>query len=54
MKRGKAIDKIMADLQLSDRYLDYVVQTLGRLGCDENLDLDTVAAVEQVIRNDMR
>jgi len=54
MTRQKAIDKILSDLNLSAEYEDFVLQTIGRLGCDNTLDLDTVKAVEQVIRNEFR
>lgn len=54
MTREKAIERILSDLHLGTEYEDFVLQTIGRLGCGARLDLETVKAVEQVIKNDFR
>lgn len=54
MTREKAIQKIIIDLRLSTEFDYFIRQTMNRLGCGQVLDLDTVTAVEQVIRNDFR
>ena len=54
MTREKAISKIITDLNNPLVTEDFVLQTIGRLGCGQTLDLQTVSAVEQVIRNEFR
>lgn len=53
MKRDKVVDKILSDLHLPKTYEDYIYQTLGRLGCAEPIDIDTVKAVETVIKKEL-
>lgn len=53
MKRAKAVEKIMTDLNLPRSCEDYVWNTIGMLGCDDDLDKDTVKGVELVIRQEM-
>lgn len=54
MTREKAIERICRDMNLSEGYGGYILRTFDRLGCGESLDIDTVKAIEQVIRNDFR
>lgn len=53
MTKQKAIQKILKDIGLHSSYEDYVVQTIGKLGCDDNIDLETISAIKQVILNDL-
>jgi hypothetical protein len=53
MTKAKALEKILADLGLPKSCEDYVLQTMGMLGCDDDLDRDTVKGVEIVIRQEM-
>lgn len=54
MTREQAIERIMKDLELGDKWLVYVEKTLDRLGIGEHTDLQTAKVVEQVIRNDFK
>jgi hypothetical protein len=54
MTREKAIEKILSDLGLPRACEDYVLQTIALLGCDDELDNETVKGVEIVLRRDMR
>ena len=54
MTREKAIEKILFDLGLPRACEDYVLQTIAMLGCDDELDNETVKGVEIVIRREMR
>ena len=49
MTKQKAIQKILKDMGLHSSYEDYVLQTIGKLGCDDNIDLETISAIKQVI-----
>ena len=53
MTKQKAIQKILKDMGLHSSYEDYVLQTIGRLGCDDNIDLETISAIKQVILRDI-
>lgn len=53
MTRDKAIDRILKDIGLNHNLEDYVLQTIGRLGCDDDIDLETVFAIEEVIRREL-
>lgn len=54
MTKEKAVERILSDLHLSRNCEDYVYQTIGLLGCDDELDNETVKGVEIVIRREMR
>lgn len=54
MTREKAIERILKDLGLPRSCEDYVYQTFGRLGIEDDLDLETVKAVELVMQREMR
>lgn len=54
MTREKAITRILADVRLSEGFRPYVERTMDKLGCMDMIDVDTVKAIEQVIRNDFR
>lgn len=54
MNREKAIERILKDLGLPRSCEDYVYQTIGLLGCDDTLDLETVKSVEMVIQREMQ
>lgn len=53
MSREDAIEKILADLKLPRSCEDYVLQTIGLLGCDDTLDIETVKGVELVLKREM-
>ncbi len=53
MSREDAIEKILADLGLPRSCEDYVLQTIGLLGCDDPLDIETVKGVELVLKREM-
>lgn len=54
MTKSKALDRILADLGLPRSCEDYVLQTMGRLGCDDDIDMETVKSLEVVIRKEMQ
>lgn len=54
MTRDKAVEKILADLRLPRACEDYVYQTMGMLGCGDELDNETIKGVEIVLRREMR
>lgn len=53
MTRERAIEKIMSDLGLHPQCEDYVLQMMGRLGCEDSVDVETIAAIEIVIKRDL-
>ena len=53
MTKEKAIQQILKEMGLHNSYEDYVLQTIGRLGCDNNIDIETVSAIKQVILKDL-
>ena len=53
MNKAKAIEKIMSDLHLPASCEDYVWQQVGMLGCDDEMDLETIKGVEIVLRREM-
>ena len=54
MTKTKALEKILADLGLPKSCEDYVLQTMGMLGCDDNLDRDTIKSIELVIKQETK
>ena len=54
MTREKAIEKILSDLGLPRACEDYVLQTIALLGCDDDLDNETIKGIEIVIRREMQ
>ena len=54
MTREKAIEKILSDLGLPRACEDYVLQTIALLGCDDDLDNETIMGFEIVIRREMQ
>lgn len=54
MTREQAIERIMKDLDLGEKWRGYVERTLDRLGIGVHTDLDTAKMVEQVIRNEFK
>lgn len=54
MTKSKAIEKIMKDMKLPEQCEGYVIYTIGRLGCEESIDIDTVDAIKEVIRQELR
>jgi hypothetical protein len=54
MTKEKAVERILSDLHLPRNCEDYVYQTIGLLGCDDTLDLETVKGVEIVIQREMQ
>ena len=54
MTKTKALEKILADLGLPKSCEDYVLQTIGMLGCDDNLDRDTIKSIELVIKQETK
>ena len=40
MTKSKAIEKIMKDMKLPEQCEGYVIYTIGRLGCEESIDID--------------
>lgn len=54
MTREKAIEKILADIRLAAGFRPYIERTMDKLGCADRIDVETVKAIEQVIRNDFR
>ena len=54
MTREDAVSKILSDLGLPRSCEDYVYQMMGLLGCDDELDPETVKGVELVIKRDMK
>ena len=52
MTREQAIERIMKDLDISEKNRFYVEHMLDRLGIGDKTDLDTAKMVEQVIRMD--
>ena len=53
MTKAKELEKILTDLGLPKSCEDYVLQTIGKLGCDDDLDKDTIKGVEIVIKQEM-
>lgn len=53
MTKEKAVQKILTDLHLPSSSEDYVRFTIGVLGCDDTIDLDTVKAIKEVIQKDI-
>lgn len=49
MRRQKAIEKIMTDLHLGPQFENFVLQTIGELGCGEEIDSMTVRVIKQII-----
>lgn len=54
MTKSKAIEKIMKDMGLPKQCEGYVIYTIGRLGCEEIIDIDTVNAIEDTIRQELK
>ena len=54
MTRENAIKRILADVRLSEGFRPYIERTMDNLGCADRIDVETVKAIEQVIRNDFR
>lgn len=52
MTKSKAIDRIMSDLNLGKQLEGFVISIVGRFNCDDTIDLDTIYAIEDVIRNE--
>jgi len=53
MKKKRAIERLMKELNLCDKMEYYVVSTFGRMGCEENIDLDTYNCVRDYIRKEL-
>ena len=50
----KALARIHRDMNISTACDDYIVRTMKNLGCGEDIDIPTIKAIEQVIRNELR
>ena len=54
MTKKKAIEKIMKDMCLPEQCEGYVVYTIGRLGCDNTIDIDTINEIKEVIKSELK
>lgn len=54
MTKKQAIERIVKRLSLPFDCEDYVIQTIGRLGCGDKIDLETANVIEEVVRRELR
>lgn len=54
MTKKQAVERIVKNLHMSFDCEDYVVQTIGRLGCGDKIDLETAKVIEEVVRKELR
>ena len=53
MTKSKAIEKIMKDMKLPEQCEGYVIYTIGRLGCGNTIDLETIDGIKQTIKQEL-
>lgn len=54
MTKQQAIDRIVKRLHMPFDCEDYVIQTIGRLGCGDKIDLETANVIEEVVKKELR